>query len=102
MDHNKSINGDVCVMAISGKFTFSDHVEFKSLLKVFDDSSVNQVDLDLKGLEFVDSAALGLLLLAKDKADTSSKKIRLLSPGDNQVKKMFEISRFYDLFEIVD
>lgn len=101
MDYNKTIDGGVCVVDMSGRFTFSDHVEFKALLDIYKDYQIKQVDLKLEGLEFVDSAALGLLLLARDAASDGNKKLRLIRPT-SQVKKMFEISRFYDLFEIVD
>ena len=101
MEYTKTVNGGVCTIDISGKFTFSDHVEFKKLFDIYEDSSVNQVDFNFTSLDFVDSAALGLLLLAKDGAAKGNKKLRLLKPNE-QVKKMFEISRFYELFEIVD
>ena len=101
MEYTKTIIGPVCNLNMQGKFTFSDHNNFKEVIKVFDEGGINQVDIDLSQVEFVDSAALGLLLLIRDEAKKNSKKIILKQP-QGQVKKMFEISRFYELFEVVD
>jgi anti-anti-sigma factor len=101
MEYVKTINGAVCNLKMQGKFTFSDHSNFKEVLQVFKDGAVNQIEVDLSQVEFVDSAALGLLLLVRDEAKKASKRIVIKNP-QGQVKKMFEISRFYELFEVVE
>ena len=99
MDYTKIIDSGVCNIVMKGKFNFSDHLSFKALFDVFDDSSVKAVQYDLRGVDFVDSAALGLLLLSLDEAKKASKPLILIGP-QGQVQKMFEISRFYELFDI--
>jgi len=100
MEYTKIIDSGTCNVVMKGKFTFSDHSAFKNLFDVFADSKVQSVQFDFKQVEFVDSAALGLLLLSLDEAKKHSKSLRIKEP-QGQVQKMFEISRFYELFEII-
>lgn len=88
-------------ITLSGKFTFSDHANFKQLFESFADDKVNQVVVDMADVEFIDSAGLGILLLARDEGEKASVKLSLKEPK-GQVKKMFEVSRFYEFFDIVE
>jgi anti-anti-sigma factor len=100
MESTRTTNGGVCNVKLSGRFTFADHNDFKEIFQFFADSSINKIEIDLSNVEFVDSAALGMLLLTRDEAKKASKALTIRNP-QGQVKKMFEISRFYDLFDIV-
>ena len=101
MEYTRNSSGDICRVVMSGKFTFSDHIEFKNIFKIFEDNMTKHLEIDLSKVEFVDSAALGLLLLVLDEAAKTNVKLKLLRPCGH-VQKMFKISRFYDLFNIVD
>lgn len=100
MESTRTISGSVCNVKLSGRFTFADHNDFKEIFEFFDDTSLNKIEIDLTNVEFVDSAALGLLLLVRDEAKKASKAITIRNP-QGQVKKMFEVSRFYELFDVV-
>ena len=84
-------------LTLSGKFTFSDHTEFRSVLDTIAEDEVQKIVLHMAGVEFVDSAALGMLLLARDVAEKHHKHITIEGPT-GQVKKMFEMARFSTLF----
>lgn len=99
MIYTKQQQGDTLTFTIKGKFVFSDHIEFKNIIQEFDRDDIHGVRLNLGDVEFIDSAALGLLLMAKDKSDKSSKQIVLEKPA-GQVAKMFAISRFDEIFSI--
>lgn len=101
MEYTKTNNGNVFNVVLRGKFTFSDHKGFKELFDFFENKDMNRMEIDITNVEFVDSAALGLLLLARDEANKTSKTLQIKGPN-GQVKKMFEISRFYELFDIVE
>ena len=100
MECTTNTNGNVFNVKMSGKFTFSDHNSFKEIFSFFYDNSLSQIELDLAQVEFIDSAALGLLLIVRDEAKKKSKSVVIKAP-QGQVKKMFEISRFYELFDVV-
>ena len=84
-------------ITLKGKFTFSDHPSFREILQNIAQKEVRQVVLHMSGVEFVDSAALGMLLLARDEAEKHQKHL-IISGAAGQVKKMFEMARFNTLF----
>lgn len=99
MEYSTHKEGAQTKIEMEGKFSFADHAAFKTMLDTVVDEHLDMLELDLAKVNFVDSSALGLLLLLRDEADKHDVALILKSPG-GQVKKMFEISRFYDLFTI--
>lgn len=100
MESTRIINGSVCNVKLSGRFTFADHNDFREIFQYVADGTVSKIEIDLTQVDFVDSAALGMLLLTRDEAKKASKALTIRNP-QGQVKKMFEISRFYELFDVV-
>ncbi|MBL0318625.1 MAG: STAS domain-containing protein [Alphaproteobacteria bacterium] len=101
MDYSKSMIGDTSEVFIKGKFTFADHQVFRSMFSLLNQKDVRNLVFDFKETEFIDSAALGILLLLRDEAEKVSVGLTLRNPN-GQIKKMFKVSRFYDLFQIVE
>ena len=97
MEHSANANGDALELALSGKFTFADNKAFNRLIG--DVPTYKKIIVDLAQVDFIDSAALGVLLLLRDKCEKSSTLLALKNPK-GQVKQMFDISRFGDLFDI--
>jgi HptB-dependent secretion and biofilm anti anti-sigma factor len=92
------IGNDACVQ-ITGDLTFTDHVAFKTMTDRLLGAGNRSVTMDLAKLEFIDSAGLGMLLLAKDTAEKAGRKLVLRSPG-GQVKRMFGLTKFDTLFAV--
>ncbi len=99
MDITKHAKEDTCDIVLSGKFTFSDHEGFRAILQQLAEKEVRQVVLHMAKVDFVDSAALGMLLLALDEADKYQKRL-VLSGATGQVKKMFDLARFDSMFNL--
>lgn len=99
MEYLTTGSGDIFELALKGKFTFSDNKVYSGFLQEIENSQYKKVVVDLKSVEFIDSAALGLLLLTRDKCDRAGISLVLRNP-QGQVKQMFDISRFGDLFTI--
>lgn len=95
----KAFAEDACKLSFMGKFTFSDHQNFKSVLDIIKSGDYEFVELNLLGLEYVDSAALGMFLVAKQEAEKNNCEIYISNPTGH-VKNMFELSNFDTLFEI--
>lgn len=81
---------------ISGRFDFSVHREFREAYKDRPIGAVNYA-VDLKGTEYMDSSALGMLLL-REHSKGSNILIGNCSP---EIKQILAISNFSKLFEIV-
>tara|TARA_B100001778_G_C18194265_1_gene452671 strand:+ start:216 stop:530 length:315 start_codon:yes stop_codon:yes gene_type:complete len=83
------------------EFTSQCHDEFKELLGQCDFSKTPTLRIDFTATEFIDSRSIGILLYAKSVANEEGGKIVLSSPY-GKVKKMFEVSKFDELFEIIE
>lgn len=88
-----------CNIKLDGRFTFSDHENFKDILSLIKDVSSKKVVFDLNALNFVDSAALGMFLIAREEAGKNDTEIAIKNIN-NDVEKMFRISKFNELFNI--
>ena len=91
--------GGEVVVVMNGSFTFSDNQQFRTTLKELQQKSASVIGLEMSGVDFIDSAALGMLLLLRDTMQTSGTALELRNP-QGQIRKMFELSNFNDLFTI--
>jgi anti-anti-sigma factor len=101
MEFQINNNGPEMDIFLKGKFTFNDHKQFQGIVESINVNEVSKVTVNVEKVEFIDSSALGLLLLLKDKIKKDQTQLVIKSPK-NQVKKMLELSKFYDMFIILD
>jgi anti-anti-sigma factor len=99
MHINTKYDSEIYDVILSGKFTFADHTKFRNLLESIRKLSLRQIILHMAEVEFIDSAALGMLLLARDEASKSGKSL-LISDVSGQVEKIFKLARFDTLFDM--
>ena len=95
---NVSNEDKLATIKIDGRFDFSVHNEFRK--------SYNGVDLvkgeylvDLANTGYLDSSALGMLLLLKEHADAQSATVRLVNFND-EIKEILSIASFDKLFTL--
>jgi anti-anti-sigma factor len=67
-------------VALAGRFTLADHGPFDQLLKSLSIGRYKTVDLILERLEFMDSAGLSMLMIARDELVANKGEMRLLAP----------------------
>ncbi len=88
-------------LSISGNFTFGIHREFRRLSEqALDDPACKQLDMDLAGVQYLDSSALGMLLLAREKAAAQGKQIRLKGATGHALQ-ILQAVKFDQMFELV-
>jgi anti-anti-sigma factor len=92
------IENDATV-AMSGDFTFTDHAAFLDVMNRLFRTQGVPIVIDLSKLAFIDSAGLGMLLIARDEAGKASRQLTLRAP-QGQVKRMFAVTKFETLFAI--
>ena len=95
MLHN--VTQGVYRVTLSGKFDFSDHKCFREVIQKISDQDIKQIVLDMGQLDYIDSAALGMLLLAHDEANKYKKEIAIDAMA-GQVKKTLELACFDEMF----
>ncbi len=93
-----SSDGQELDISIEGRFDFSSHQEFRKAYEDTENSPANYV-VDMKETTYLDSSALGMLLLLRDHAGGDEARISIINCNDD-VKKILTISNFEQLFEI--
>jgi len=83
---------------IQGHFDFSAHQEFRDAYEKSPGDSKGYV-VDMKEATYLDSSALGMLLLLRDHAGGDSSSIEIINCNPD-VKKILTISNFEQLFVI--
>jgi HptB-dependent secretion and biofilm anti anti-sigma factor len=80
MNINLQINGNTATISVSGKFVFEVHREFRKAYRAaLESSTVHHLDIDLSNAVSLDTAALGMLLILKERAKEAEKKLRLIN-----------------------
>jgi len=98
MPINASVKGDELTIAVEGRFDFSAHQEFRD---AYEDAQINvsQYIIDMSKATYLDSSALGMLLLLRDHAGGESANVKIIHCNAD-VKKILTISNFEQLFTI--
>ncbi len=99
MEYSSTQNGDTVSINFRGKFGFSDNTEVQKMISEITANNCSLCSIDLSGLDGIDSAGLGMLLLLNDAVQDAGKSLELCNPS-GQVKKMLEISKFSEIISI--
>jgi len=92
--------GSRTVIKLAGRFDFNTHREFRDACDpMISDNSVREIVIDFAGVDYLDSSALGMLLMLRDKASGSGKDVSL-SGVRGSVKQVLDIANFSKLFKI--
>ncbi|MEP3349729.1 MAG: STAS domain-containing protein [Marinomonas sp.] len=84
---------------VKGRFDYTCHKMFKEAFTVTE--NVNSYDVDLAKVDYLDSSALGMLLLLRDHAGGDQGCVRLIN-AKGAVVDILKIANFHRLFEIVE
>lgn len=93
-----SADGSQVTIYIQGRFDFSSHQDFRNAYERLA-RTPNRFRVDLQGTSYLDSSALGMLLLLRDYAGGERAEIEIVNCSQD-VKKILLISNFEQLFNI--
>lgn len=93
-----SDGGNKVTISVSGKFDFQLYDEFRSAYDESGGSGVHYV-VDLAQTDYLDSSALGMLLLLREHAGGESSKVDIINTSSD-VKKILDVANFGKLFKI--
>lgn len=91
-----SPDGQKLTISVKGRFDFAKHQAFR---ESYEDKALARVVIDLKEATYLDSSALGMLLLLRDHAGGDESDIRVVN-SSSDVRKILAISNFDKLFDI--
>lgn len=88
------------VIKLNGRFDFNTHREFRAAYEpLVSDADTHAVIVDFSGVDYLDSSALGMLLMLRDKLGGAGKEVALTGVRGN-VKQVLDIANFGKLFPI--
>lgn len=90
-------SGRRLTLAIRGRFDFSVHQDFRN--KAADLAGLGEVTIDLRETSYLDSSALGMLLLLHD-ACTAVNITPAIVGCNKAVRQVLEVASFQQLFSI--
>ncbi len=89
-------NNHQVTIAIEGRFDFSEHKAFRDAYRDIPSTSKRFV-VDLSKASYLDSSALGMLLLLREYAGGESSPVRISGCSDD-VRRVLKIANFERLF----
>ena len=91
-------NGEETTIVVGNRFDYSLHSEFRTLYRDIDANKMRFV-VDLANTDYIDSSALGMLLLLREAAGGDNAKIKIVNCKP-EVKSILRISNFQNLFTL--
>ncbi|MFJ4348188.1 STAS domain-containing protein [Pseudomonas sp. NPDC089401] len=98
VETNFSQDDKKLTIKIKGRFDFGKHQEFRDAYER-QAKKPESVVVDLKDTTYLDSSALGMLLLLRDHAGGDDSRVSVVNAGSD-VRKILAISNFDKLFAI--
>ncbi|MDZ7888513.1 MAG: STAS domain-containing protein [Pseudomonas sp.] len=91
---------DAVILRPQGRFDFNGFRSFRaSYESALAEEDIKCLVVDLQQVQYIDSAALGILLLLRDKATAQGVKVELANL-QGTVKDVLEIANFHKIFSI--
>lgn len=100
MGINVTNRDGVARISMSGRFDFQVHREFKDAYTTqLANAAVREIEIEMSKVDYLDSSALGMLILLNERAKESKKSITLLTPSA-VVAQVLEVANFSKIFNI--
>jgi len=88
------------VIVLLGRFDFNAHREFREVVERAVQENAGNIHVDLNAVDYLDSSALGMLLMLRDKAKSAGKDVALAG-ARGAVKQVIDIANFGKLFPLI-
>jgi anti-anti-sigma factor len=96
------VSGESATLKLGGRFDFHSHRDFRGAYeKILENGAVREIVVDFGDVDYLDSSALGMLLLLREKAEGRGKSV-VLAGMKGTVKQVLDIANFGKLFSIRD
>ncbi|OGT22210.1 MAG: anti-anti-sigma factor [Gallionellales bacterium RIFOXYB12_FULL_54_9] len=93
--------GDKVIIKLAGRFDFNDHRSIKGAYEpALQQAGIRKMEIDLADIEYLDSSALGMLMLMRERVLAAGKTVVLSKPSKT-VAQILDIANFSKLFTIL-
>ena len=93
-----SSDNKTVTIVIKGQFDFNSHQAFRESCESAQGSDMKFI-IDMGGTEYMDSSALGMLLLLREQAGNEASSIAIIRCRPD-IKRILEVAHFHRLFHI--
>jgi len=101
MEIKQTKNKNHAILYLTGRFDFKAHRGFKEIYTtLLEDPAILSLEVNMSDVEYLDSSALGMLLMLRERTISENKKLSLSSPNPT-VEKILDIANFHKLFTII-
>ena len=94
-----SNDGSMITISINGRFDFNLYKEFRDAYEVALNKGNSKIVINLAQTEYMDSSALGMLLVLKERTGGENSSV-VLKNCNREIKNILSISNFDKLFTI--
>ena len=100
MQVNLKTSGDAAIISLGGRFDFKIHPDFKRCTEAaLQHTGVRNIEVNLDAVDYLDSSALGMLLLLREQAQGKGMTVALRNCR-GAVKEILDIANFGTIFPI--
>src|SRR3989338_3970610 len=97
---NVQIQDRSACIAMTGRFDFEVHRDFKNAyMPLINNGAVREIEIEMSKVDYLDSAALGMLMLLNERAKEANKPVSLLN-ASGVASKVMEVANFSRIFNI--
>lgn len=93
-------SGSEFVADLSGDLSFSDYRDFQDVLQKMKSLTAKSVVLSINKLSSIDSAGIGMFLIAAEQAEKSGQTFSVLSPS-GQVDRILKLADLKEVLNVV-
>jgi anti-anti-sigma factor len=98
MQIRQTVDGSSTRLFLEGRFDFHSHRDFRAASEaVLQDNKTREIIVDFSKVDYLDSSALGMLLLLRERAETAGKLV-VLAALQGTAKQVLEVANFGRLF----
>ncbi|AWK87417.1 STAS domain-containing protein [Azospirillum thermophilum] len=101
MDYAIETREQTTVVRMRDRLTFNDHAKLRELIRELKAGPAKRQVLDLASLTFVDSAGIGMLLIAREELSAADKQL-VLRGAVGQVKRVLTVAQLGKIVTIED
>jgi HptB-dependent secretion and biofilm anti anti-sigma factor len=100
MPTSLEVNGNEGRIILNGVFDFSVQNDVREIInETLGREEIKNIIVDMAGVSFMDSSAIGLLLLLNDKAQADGKSVKVINCRDT-IREIFSIGGFDSILTI--
>jgi stage II sporulation protein AA (anti-sigma F factor antagonist) len=84
---------------LNGRLEFTDHDRLRDIVALLDGPNLRRFVVDVSGLDFIDSAGLGMILILQEEAEQKNIKLIVRGPRDD-VKRSIDLAKIGEIVAI--